>query len=371
MAQPAVETDEVRDELAQQLEQTPYACSSFSRLSGGTANFVYRGIPRSGNPKSIVIKHAKNYLASNADFKLDAARCHFEGAILEALHAFPPYSSPAAITVKSPQLFHFDRETNTQIVEDCPDSIDLKHFLLSDVATDLSDPSARALGHSLGRWLRSFHDWAAAPEQAGVRATLAQNEALKNLKFYINYPMLLETIDNFPDVLGQSRTVFEQVRDSAAAELKRLDQDDEYGAIHGDFWTGNILLPNIPLTGQSETTVFVVDWEMCQIGSRALDLGQMIAELYETKLFRGVDAGISVINGLLEGYGPLSRTMAFRTAVHVGAHLVCWGSRVPGWGSPSQIEEVVTVGRDLLVHAWTEDQAWLEGSALACLFHQQ
>lgn len=107
---------------------------------------------------------------------------------------------------------------------------------------------------------------------------------------------------------------------------------------------------------------------MVQIGHRALDLGQMIAELYETKLFKDMRAGVWIIEGLVEGYGALSEEMAFRTAIHVGVHLVCWGSRVPGWGSDQQVEEVVKVGRDIIVHSWMRNKAWFEGGSLGCLF---
>jgi hypothetical protein len=71
----SLEQDEVRDEVEQQLAHTSFKCSSLSRLSGGTANFVYRGTPLCGDPESIIIKHTKNYLSSNANFKLDAERC--------------------------------------------------------------------------------------------------------------------------------------------------------------------------------------------------------------------------------------------------------------------------------------------------------
>lgn len=111
----------------------------------------------------------------------------------------------------------------------------------------------------------------------------------------------------------------------------------------------SILIPSTLLVNQSKTILFVVDWELTQIGSRALDLGQMVAELYETKLFKEIDCGMWVIEGLLEGYGPLSDKMAFRTAIQVGVHLVCWGSRMPGWGSQQQIKEVVKAGTNLIV----------------------
>lgn len=130
----------------------------------------------------------------------------------------------------------------------------------------------------------------------------------------------------------------------------------------------SVLIPNKPLTGDSTTTLFIIDWEMAQIGSRALDLGQMIAETYETKLFKDVEHGLWIIEGFMNGYGPLSDKMAFRTAIQVGAHLICFGSRVGGWGKPEQVKEVVMIGRDLIVQAWKENKAWFEGHALRCLF---
>lgn len=130
----------------------------------------------------------------------------------------------------------------------------------------------------------------------------------------------------------------------------------------------SVLIPNKPLTSDTTTTLFIIDWEMAQIGSRALDLGQMIAETYETKLFKDVEHGLWVIEGFMDGYGPLSDKMAFRTAFQVGAHLICFGSRVAGWGRPEQVKEVVMIGRDLIVQAWKENKAWFEGHALRCLF---
>lgn len=66
-----------------QLASTSYACSAITRLNGGTANFVYRGVL--SNPESIgateqekvnvIIKHTKDFVALNRDFKLDGERC--------------------------------------------------------------------------------------------------------------------------------------------------------------------------------------------------------------------------------------------------------------------------------------------------------
>jgi hypothetical protein len=67
--------DDIREQIAQELSHTPFACSSFTALSGGVSNFVYRGALSSATANTIVVKHTKDYLASNVNFKLDAARC--------------------------------------------------------------------------------------------------------------------------------------------------------------------------------------------------------------------------------------------------------------------------------------------------------
>lgn len=72
---PAI-TSQILDELL----STPYACSSLSRLSGGTANFVYRGTLRvplcdPAGTSTVILKHAEEFLAGFKDFKLTADRC--------------------------------------------------------------------------------------------------------------------------------------------------------------------------------------------------------------------------------------------------------------------------------------------------------
>ncbi|BDD64082.1 hypothetical protein MAP00_008928 [Monascus purpureus] len=363
------EKDDIRDLIAQQLSQTSFNCSSLVRLSGGTANFVYRGTPSSSPADSIIIKHGEDYLASNPAFKLDTERCDFEEAILQALNDCPPYSGNN-ITVKAPRLFYFNQENKIQVLEDLPNSVDLKSFLLSEVSHGVSQNSARSLGRALGSWLRSFHVWGEKPAQTKLRQKLGKHNYMKGLKYHVNYVGLVESIDRFPAILQGSRDVFEKVRDFAATELEEREVNEEYNIVHGDLWTGNVLIPNTSLTDGSQTTLLVVDWECAQVGVRALDLAQMIAELYETKLFRAKDAGVWIIEAFLEGYGPLSDEMAFRTAIHVGVHLISFGSTVPGWGSEQQVEEVVKVGRDLIVRGWKKDKAWFEGETLGCLFRK-
>ena len=72
-----VTNDPMIHRLKDALTNTAYACSSFDRLSGGTANFTYRGyleIPEDGI-SSIVIKHSEPYIARVPSWPLDISRC--------------------------------------------------------------------------------------------------------------------------------------------------------------------------------------------------------------------------------------------------------------------------------------------------------
>lgn len=68
------EKDDCHDQIFQLLQQTSFPCSSLKKLSGGTANFVYRGT-LSVTAESIIVKHTKDHSASNPNFKIDSNRC--------------------------------------------------------------------------------------------------------------------------------------------------------------------------------------------------------------------------------------------------------------------------------------------------------
>ena len=127
------------------------------------------------------------------------------------------------------------------------------------------------------------------------------------------------------------------------------------------------LIPDQPLHNSTQPTIFIIDWERCTFGVRPLDLGQMIAELYELYLYRGILAGLWLIEGFCAGYGIDDDAFAFRTAIHVGTHLVCFGD-VPGWGTDGQVLEVISKGKEVIVRAWNKDREWFLASELAPLF---
>ncbi|KAK4123989.1 hypothetical protein N657DRAFT_645604 [Parathielavia appendiculata] len=368
MADP--QPSKLSEQIFQELKSTEFACSSLKPLSGGTANFIFKGTltnPLPDGTKEVAVKHGEDFIASMPEWQIPTTRCRAEVECLRALGGLP--ATVGTYTVRAPKLYHFNPETNTQVQEYLPEALSLKDYALKHFSP--RDPSRKPLcfelGRNLGAWLRGFHRWASLPEQSAFREKMKANAPMQKIKHRANYATLVDTVANFPSILGDAKGIFQKIQEETAAELDRSDLQ----ITHGDFWTGNALLPDWPLREGTETLVFIVDWEVCQFSLPPLDLGQMIAELYELSLFKGMDEGKWLIEGFTAGYGDVNAEFAFRTALHVGTHLIAWGTRVPGWGSETQVQQVVGVAKEIILRAWHKDRAWFEASDLACLFSGQ
>lgn len=158
--------------------------------------------------------------------------------MLDALKNFPYTAS----VVKVPYLYLFDRETNTQVLQDIPGVIDLQTFLTARKPNeDVTKYLAISIGRALGSWLRAFHSWASSSCQSNPWVGIGSNEAMRKLKYQISYGSFIEVLERFPQVLGDYKKSLEEVRSMASTEFKRTASDgkgNEWGLIHGDFWTG-------------------------------------------------------------------------------------------------------------------------------------
>lgn len=145
-------------------------------------------------------------------------------------------------TVKVPHLYLFNKETNTQVLEDIPGVVDMKTILMSPTANDvLSHSLASSIGRTLGSWLRSYHSWASSPSQAALRTEIGDNEPMRKLKYHISYDTFINVLEQFPDELGDYKKTLEDVKGIATKEFEKTPSDEEgeeWGIIHGDFWTG-------------------------------------------------------------------------------------------------------------------------------------
>jgi hypothetical protein len=69
---------EIATQITASLQDGLYAAASLEKLSGGTANFVYRVLlskPLDDGTKTVVVKHSEGFIALNPAFKLPENRC--------------------------------------------------------------------------------------------------------------------------------------------------------------------------------------------------------------------------------------------------------------------------------------------------------
>lgn len=159
-----------------------------------------------------------------------------EEECLEALQKLPCATSQFC-SVRTPRLLHFNSGSSTQVQEYLPDSLDLKSYVLKHFSSSTPESekcNVLEVGRALGEWLRSFHDWAAAPEQEALRSRVELNKEMQSIKLTYNYESLLRRLERFP-FLENSRGVFEKIIAKAKAELA---EERQLQFIHGDFWTG-------------------------------------------------------------------------------------------------------------------------------------
>ena len=118
--------------------------------------------------------------------------------------------------------------------------------------------------------------------------------------------------------------------------------------------------------------LYVIDWEFVQYGHRAYDLGQMIGDLLEARHFKNSTCATWAMEGFMKGYGPIDDDLAFRTAIHAGAHLIAWSSRRGADGSFSaSIDQATTLMQmavDFIVKGRRREKRWFLNSPISCLF---
>lgn len=149
-------------------------------------------------------------------------------------------------TVTTPRLFHYEPETHNQILEFQPAAMSLKDYALKHYAAPTppsSQQQCTELGEDLGGWLTGFHEWANHKDQAGMRDLVSQNKQLQFIKHMINYAGLVALTDRFPATLGESKALFEEIRDTTAKETA---DESSLSVIHGDFWTGKYAISPLP-----------------------------------------------------------------------------------------------------------------------------
>lgn len=159
--------------------------------------------------------------------------------MLRVLNSFA--MTDLSIGVRAPQLLDVSQAKNTLVIEDFgPDCVDLKVFFLNaDNGTSLE------YMRSLGEWLRGFHNWTVQEEQRHLRDAMIECEETGRWKrdlLYGNIPDLCNKVGLLND---ETWDILRQVDEMLAQEFedsKTGHATDDWGPIHGDFWTGKYVI---------------------------------------------------------------------------------------------------------------------------------
>jgi len=254
MADPLV-VESIRQAVLSELDGTPYACSALFPLAGGYANFVFRGVLKeklANGASEVAIKHGQDHAATDPNMLVTTYRC-----VCPSLTPYTVPAGPGVLTLtkrlekeclvataslhavgdagyalRTPHLYYFNEESNTQVQEYVPNTVDLKMFALGQSAPE---SEYLAIGRAVGKWLHNLHEWGQLPAQSTFREYLGADTCMQSLKNVINYGWLIDRINDYPAALSDARAVFEDVQKMANAELA---DPSRHRIIHGDFWTG-------------------------------------------------------------------------------------------------------------------------------------
>ena len=221
--------DEIAIKIQATLANTEWKVTKLDRISGGNANFTYRGyLERDG--KTIFIKHAEPFAALNQAYALDASRSDFEWLMLQTM-SNKPAAKTGQFEVRTPKVLGF--YGTTKIIEDMPDSLTIKAFL-SQYGQSIGKDEATALGSSLGNWLAAFHKWLNSDDEEAksTREKLRSNPLIgPRANLYIG--SYKSCMDEFPQMDWPTDDEFAKIEKHVREMYSAGDE-----AIHGDFWTG-------------------------------------------------------------------------------------------------------------------------------------
>ena len=138
----------------------------------------------------------------------------------------------------------------------------------------------------------------------------------------------------------------------------------------------SILIADVSLQqlSSAETPVIITEWEQAQLGSPALDHGEMLGELFAFHLFKRFDSGLWIAQGYMEGLGELGEEQKWRNALQIGVHLLAFGP-IAGWVAEDEEGQkekgrVVEIAKELIVNVWEQKTEWFkkgEGNMFAFL----
>lgn len=263
---------------------------SIVRLSGGEVNYVYRvsfdkPIAEFAGAHSVVVKISLGTLASIPEVKFGIERQMIEA---RAMSFLTPTSTGLSLPlsflnpyphVVTPSLYHYSSQNNIIIMQDMGSHPDLQQFLLDSTTTN---HDACTLGELLGNYLSHFHTF--TKDNISKLRPYFTNNAARTLLKDIFYSDITSVISLSTLPASQITQLAEKAR--LFGIQGTLDQSSFTEVIKmGDLW------PNAILTPQSRQELIILDWEFCDVGNPAIEVGYFITFLYLIANFPSSEKG--------------------------------------------------------------------------------
>ncbi|RPB19628.1 hypothetical protein L211DRAFT_626057 [Terfezia boudieri ATCC MYA-4762] len=352
------------------LSSTPYACASLVPLTVGTLNVILRGtldVPLKDGSTTVIVKHAKSVDALAEGISWDAIRLDYENEMMQAAREALRIELPDSVTIGIPEVYYYDGKNKVLVMQDAGAEVkDLKASLL---AGEINSKQADVIGCAIAKFSSKLHSWSKAQPQ--LCEDIQKHRQATIVSVWATYGRLAETIGMVSEsALEEHREAFEHAR---LVMTKEMQDSANFGIIHGDYWTGNILV-SLDATNKDLglESLYVIDWEISKVAPPLFDIGQMSAEIYLVNHFRQKSEAISLLDSLLRSCDGLdSLRSRCKMAVHFGTHLVVWPIRVPGWGTPKEVEACAKLGAEFIRKGLQGDVEWLELSVLGQLFKRR
>ena len=273
---------------------------------------------------------------------------------------------PDSATIGIPEVYYYDRKNKVLVMQDAGTEVkDLKASLL---AGEINSKQADAIGYAIAKFASELHSWGKA--QLQLCEDIRKHRQTTSVSLWSTYGRLAETIGMMSEnALEEYREAFEQAQLVMTTEMQ---YSANCGLIHGDYWTGNILV-SLDATNKDLglESLYVIDWEVSRVAPPLFDIGQMSAEIYLVNHFRQKPEAIRLLDSFLSSYEGLdSLDSRCKMAIHFGTHLVVWPIRVPGWGTPQEVEACAKLGADFIRKGLQGDVEWLKQSVLGQLFQR-
>lgn len=256
--------------------------------------------------------------------------------------------------VRVPNILHYDFALSVLIMEDAGCLPSLKSWFTHGICFD----TAVKVGEAIGRFLAKFHN-----STRGADAVLdvfddnISGKLLSSEAFFGNLPQAAARFGYTDDFILQ-----------AAEAGKRDVMSSREVLTHGDFWTSNILVSS---AGQEHLGLTLLDFELTKPGYAGYDIGQMAAEMFFLAFYRDYSLGIQLLSAFLRTYKEHAeggKIAVDKAAIRAGAHIlfiapIAWTNE----GSQKQLQEIGSIGFELIPAGWENNGEVLKKSLVGCL----